>query len=179
LISAFARACQDPELRASAALELIGNAGGHESKVSLAPGCQVRFRGHVSRSESVRYMFGSDVNVLLQTISEGEDVVSGKAFDYLHAKKPILAVVDPRGGDAWLLREAGAGKVAPWSDVEAIAREMRECWQAWKAGDAGPRQATVERFSRRALTRQLAALFDDVLAETGARSADPAHAAAR
>lgn len=169
LISAFALACQDPELRASAALELIGNAAGHESKVSLAPGCQVRFRGHVSRSESVRYMFGSDVNVLLQTISEGEDVVSGKAFDYLHAGKPILAVVDPAGGDAWLMRETGAGKVAPWSDVEAIARAMKECWRGWKAGDGRAPKAAVERFSRRALTGQLASLFDDVLAETQAR----------
>lgn len=174
LISAFALACQDPELRASAALELIGSSAGHESKLSLAPGCRVSFRGHVSRSESVRYMFGSDVNVLLQTISEGEDVVSGKAFDYLHAQKPILAVVDPRGGDAWLMRETGAGKVAPWSDVEAIAREMKECWRAWKAGEGRAQKGALDRFSRRALTQQLASLFDDVLAEAGARRGEPA-----
>jgi hypothetical protein len=176
LISAFALACQDPELRASAALELIGNAAGHESKVGLAPGCQVRFRGHVSRAESLRYMFGSDVNVLLQTISEGEDVVSGKAFDYLHARKPILAVVDPGGGDAWLMRETNAGKVASWSDVDAIAREMKECWRAWKTGEAHAPKRAIDRFSRRALTEQLALLFDDVLAEAGARRSDPARA---
>jgi hypothetical protein len=122
-------------------------------------------------------MFGSDVNVLLQTISEGEDVVSGKAFDYLHAKKPILAVVDPAGGDAWLMRETGAGKVAPWSDVEAIAREMKECWRAWKTGESHAQNGAIDRFSRRALTEQLASLFDDVLAETSARRGDPPRAA--
>lgn len=178
LISAFALACRDPELRASAALELIGKAEGHESKASLAPGCDVRFRGHVSRSESVRYMFGSDVNVLLQTISEGQDVISGKAFDYLPARKPILAVVDPRGGDSWLMRETGAGRVAPWSDVEAIARGIEECWRAWKADEEHVPNAAIDRFSRRALTGQLAALFDDILEETGAGRSDPSSAPA-
>src|SRR5690606_1122633 len=105
LIEAFACAAADPEFRATAALELIGGAGGHQGKASLAPGCTVRFRGQVSRADSRRYMCGSDVNILLQTIGEGQDVISGKAFEYLHANKPILAVVDPNGGDAWLMRE--------------------------------------------------------------------------
>lgn len=164
LISAFALACEDPELRASAALELIGSAGGHEAKVALAPGCRVRFKGHVSRAESLRYMFGSDVNVLLQTISEGQDVVSGKAFDYLYAGKPILAVVDESGGDAWLVREAGVGRIAPWSDVASVRSAIAECFRAWKLGVPHPHTDVADKFSRRALTGELASLFDDVLA---------------
>jgi hypothetical protein len=42
-----------------------------------------------------------DVNVLLQTVTAGTDVIAGKAFDYLASDKPLLAVVDPCGGDAW------------------------------------------------------------------------------
>jgi glycosyltransferase involved in cell wall biosynthesis len=164
LIQAYARAAEDPEFRDSSALELIGNAGGHESKVSLAPGCNVRFLGHVSRAESLRYMFGSDVNVLLQTISEGQDVVSGKAFDYLHARKPMLAVVDEAGGDAWFMRETGAGRVAPWSDVAAIAAAMRQSWLDFKAGTRSLDPRAPERYSRRGLAAQLAVVLDDVLA---------------
>jgi glycosyltransferase involved in cell wall biosynthesis len=169
LIQALAKAAQDPELRASAALELIGNAGGHEPKVALAPGCAVRFRGQVSRSDSLRYAFGGDVLILLQTIGDGQDVVSGKAFEYLHAGKPILAVVDPGGGDAWLMRETGAGEIAPWTDVDAVAAAMRRAWQAWRERRqngyrAAPRSANAA-YSRRALTGQLARLFDEVIAE--------------
>ena len=53
--------------------------------------------------------------------------------------------MDPAGGDAWLMRETGAGKVAPWSDVEAIAREMKECWRAWRAGEG---RAPMEALAR-------------------------------
>jgi glycosyltransferase involved in cell wall biosynthesis len=163
LIRAFAVAAADPEFRAAARLEFIGSAGGHEDKAGLAPGCDVRFRGHVSRAESLRYMAGSDVNLLLQTISEGEDVISGKAFDYLHVRRPILGVVDPAGGDAWLLRETGAGSVVPWQDVGAIARELSAEFQRWRAGDRPALRQEVSRYSRRALTAQLASVFDEIL----------------
>jgi hypothetical protein len=166
LLRGFAGAAADPEFRAAARLEFIGNAGGHESKVHLAPGCDVQFRGPVSRAESLRYMAGSDVNLLLQTISEGQDVISGKAFDYLRAHKPILGIVDPSGGDAWLLGESGAGQVVPWQDESAIARALLEEFRRWKSGAGSPAlQQDASCYSRRGLTRQLAALFDQILTE--------------
>lgn len=165
LIRAFAHAAEDPAFRAGAALEFIGNAGGQEGKGALAPGCNVRFLGHVSRADSLRYMFGSDVNVLLQTISEGQDVISGKAFDYLHARKPMLAVVDEAGGDAWLVRETGAGRVAPWSDVASIATAMRACWDDFRTGRRGIDLRGVEKYSRRGQAAQLAAILDEAIAE--------------
>jgi glycosyltransferase involved in cell wall biosynthesis len=163
LIRAFARAAEDPEFRARTVLEFIGNAGGHEPRRELAPGCDVRFRGHVPRSESSRHIFGSDVNILLQTISEGQDVISGKAFDYLHARKPIVAVVDPSGGDAWLLREAGLGEVAAWNDEAAIVRALRSAFLRWKSGYRELEGGDVHRYSRRAQTAELARLFDQLL----------------
>ena len=163
LIRAFARASVDPEFRTRAVLEFIGNAGGHEPKALLAPGSDVRFLGHVARAESLRYMFGSDINILLQTISEGQDVISGKAFDYLHAKKPILGIVDESGGDAWLLRDTGAGTLAPWHDEAAIERELRAAFQRWKSGSGVAQVPDVSRYARRNQAAQLAALFDEVI----------------
>ncbi|HEU4580468.1 MAG TPA: hypothetical protein VFS67_19565 [Polyangiaceae bacterium] len=167
LLRGFAAAAQDPEFRALARLEFIGSAGGHEAKVGLAPGCDVQFLAPVSRAQSLRYMAGSDVNLLLQTISEGEDVISGKAFDYLRAQKPILGIVDPAGGDAWLLAESGAGQVVPWQDEAAIARALLEAFRRWKAGERGAPPQAASRYSRRALTAELAALFDQILSEPG------------
>lgn len=163
LLRAFASAALDPQFRAAARLEFIGSAGGHEGKANLAPGCDVHFRGQVSRTESLQYMAGSDVNLLLQTISEGEDVISGKAFDYLHAQKPILGVVDPSGGDAWLLAETGAGEVVPWQDERAIAAALGAALERWKSGDRPALRQDTSRYSRRALAGQLAALFDQLL----------------
>jgi glycosyltransferase involved in cell wall biosynthesis len=168
LIRAFAAAAVDPEFRARARLEFIGKAGGHESKTQLAPGCDVSFRGHVSRAESLRLMAGSDVNLLLQTISEGEDVISGKAFDYLRVGKPIIGIVDPGGGDAWLLRETGAGPVAPWQDMSAIERELAAAFRRWRGGEPLQLRQDISRYSRRGLAAQLAAVFDELLTDPAA-----------
>jgi hypothetical protein len=169
LITAFACAARDPVFRERAALEFVGNAGGHEGKTTLAPGCRVRFRGPVSRAESLRLMAGSDVNILLQTIAEGHDVVSGKAFDYLHARRPIIAAVNEAGGDAWLVRETGAGSVVPWTDTDALARELLVYQRRHQAGSLHVSASDIERFSRRRLTASLARLFDDVLEGVAAR----------
>lgn len=164
LIRAFDLAGREPGFREEAVLELIGNAGGHEPKAALAPGAQVMFRGAVSHAKSQRYMFGSDFNLLLQTISEGQDVVSGKAFEYLHAGKPILAVVDPAGGDAWLMRQTGAGRIAPYTDGAAIAEQLVACWRAWRAGERSLPGSARNGFRRRDLTAQLAACFEQLCA---------------
>ncbi len=165
LLRAFELAGREPGFREAAVLELIGSAGGHEAKASaLAPGLQVAFRGPVSHAKSQRYMFGSDINLLLQTISEGQDVVSGKAFEYLQAGKPILAVVDPAGGDAWLMRETGAGRIAPWNDEAAIAEQLVACWHAWRAGERSMPSSARDGYRRRELTARLAACFEELCA---------------
>jgi glycosyltransferase involved in cell wall biosynthesis len=162
LIRAFDLAGREPGFREQSVLELIGSAGGHEHKASLAPGSQVHFQGPVSHAKSQRYMFGSDFNLLLQTISEGQDVVSGKAFEYLHAGKPILAVVDPAGGDAWLIRTTGAGRIAPWQDAAAIAEQLVACWRAWRAGERSIPSSARDGYRRRDLTARLAACFAEL-----------------
>jgi hypothetical protein len=89
-------------------------------------------------------------------------VVSGKAFDYLQAGKPILAVVDPTGGDAWLMRETGAGSIASWSDSEAIAEQLVACWRRWRAGERSIPSSARSGYQRRELTARLAALFEEL-----------------
>jgi hypothetical protein len=100
----------------------------------------------------------------LQTIEDGQDVIAGKTYEYLAARKPIVAVVATQGGDAWLMRETGAGEVVSYDSPERVAHAMKQQWEAWKRGDERtPADIDTSRFSRRNLTQQLASLFDDVL----------------
>ena len=75
-----------------------------------------------------------DSEALLLLIPEaggrGKGVLSGKVFEYLAAERPILAAVPPDGAAAELIREAGAGVVAPPDDVDALARGARRAARA-------------------------------------------------
>jgi glycosyltransferase involved in cell wall biosynthesis len=69
-----------------------------------------------------------DSEALLLLIPEaggrGRGVLSGKVFEYLAAERPILAAVPPDGAAAELIREAGAGVVAPPDDVDALREAL-------------------------------------------------------
>ncbi|HPF38383.1 MAG TPA: glycosyltransferase [Phycisphaerae bacterium] len=157
---------RNAELARDVRFEFIGGMAGHEAGIAeFDLEAVVTNVGRVTHEDSLRMIHGADVNVLLQTISEGQDVVSGKAFEYLAARKPILAVVSETGGDAWLVREARAGIVTPFDDAESVARAIESCWQSWKsgAGELTMSDERLEKFSRRHLTRDLARVLDDVV----------------
>lgn len=149
-----------------ARFELIGRIGGYLAELEAADlGETVQWLGYVSHSESLAYMRGADALVLLQTESgEGGDCISGKAFEYLRAGRPILAITPPDSGDAWLILSTGAGTVTGPADPSVIAREMIRMWRRWMDSDLhSPADvAMVDQYSRRNTTARLAAVFDDL-----------------
>ncbi len=79
-----------------------------------------------------------DSEALLLLIPEaggrGKGVLSGKVFEYIAARRPILAVVPPDGAAAELIREAGAGVVAAADDVDAIRGALAALEQRFRTG---------------------------------------------
>ena len=89
----------------------------------------------------------------------GRFVVTTKIFEYLAAGRPILASVPENGAAAELLRQTGAGVVAPPDDVDAIADALSGLVERWRDGSlhavelapdvraALSRRSRVERFA--------------------------------
>jgi hypothetical protein len=61
------------------------------------------------------------------------------------------------------MRESGAGRVADWSEPAAISAAFDACFAAFRAGVRRLSGSAATRYSRRALTAELAQLFDQVL----------------
>jgi len=74
--------------------------------------------------------------LLLPDVGErGRDVPSAKLYEYLAARRPILAAVPPDGTAARLVREAGAGTVDAPDDDAAIAASLDRLVQRWRDGE--------------------------------------------
>ena len=52
--------------------------------------------------------------------------IPAKIYEYLRARRPILALTDPEGDTARVLLDAGLTGIAPLDDKEAIAKKMLE-----------------------------------------------------
>ena len=121
---------------------------------------RIHFVGQVSHAESLAAMRAADVLLLVANTTPGaEAAVPGKLFEYLAVGRPVLAVAPLQSSTADVLRQTAGGWLAASGDVSAIACALEQAFVGQ------PRQAdpaAVARFSRRELTADLAAVFDEL-----------------
>ena len=138
--------------------------GDREFLASLALGDRVELVDYVPRRESLRLQRNSDALLLLipEADGRGRGILSGKVFEYLAAERPILGVVPPDGAAAQLIRDTGAGVVAPPEDEDAIRDALLALHDRWRRGELeGPPLSAGwrEKLSRAARVEELADLL--------------------
>jgi glycosyltransferase involved in cell wall biosynthesis len=123
----------------------------------------VEFRGQVPHAEVAKSLQRADVLLLLDNPGRVTGVPA-KLYEYLAAKRQILALTEPAGDSAWLLRETGVShQLAAPGDAEGIATAL-----ARVLGDDGSNigdqlSDRVLGFSRQALTQELSDAMREVL----------------
>jgi glycosyltransferase involved in cell wall biosynthesis len=122
------------------------------------------FGGYVSHAEAIRAVVESDINLIaLPVRSDVSYHVPGKLFEYLAARRPILAVA-PRGETARIIESAGGGLVLSDEGVDDLSKGLAGAIRALaESGLRPPDEAIVGGFERRRLTERLARVFDDVV----------------
>jgi glycosyltransferase involved in cell wall biosynthesis len=117
-------------------------AADREYAESLGLGDRIEVLGVVSRRRSLELQRDSEALLLLipEAGGRGRGVMTGKIFEYLAAERPILAAVPPDGAAAQLVRDTGAGVVAPPDDVDALRAAIVDMHRRWREGglDATP-----------------------------------------
>jgi glycosyltransferase involved in cell wall biosynthesis len=130
---------------------------GIESIVSLEPGIPYR--------AALREMLDADGLLLFQA-SNCNHQVPAKLYEYLRARRPILALTDPIGDTAEALRKAKFQSIVPLDDHGPIARALVEFMDDVRQGRARVGDdEEIQSHSRRSRTRALAQIFDEVTAQ--------------
>jgi glycosyltransferase involved in cell wall biosynthesis len=122
---------------------------------------------HVPRRRSLELQRDSEALLLLipEAGGRGRGVLSGKVFEYLAAERPVLALVPPDGAAADLVRETGAGVIAPPDDVPAIREALEGLHARWCAGDLDGKPLDPQmrrRLARETRVEELAELLRSV-----------------
>src|SRR4029077_17278262 len=116
---------------------------------------------YVPRRRSLELQRDSEALLLLipEAGGRGRGVLSGKVFEYLAAERPILAAVPPDGAAAALVRQTGAGVVAPPTLPAAIRAALEELLERWRTGTLDGLRLEFDvkrRLSREARVEELA-----------------------
>jgi len=86
-------------------------------------GANVSFLPGVSYAESINEMMHADALIVIQ----GEifnSQIPGKVYEYLRAEKPILAIVDPEGATANLLKDVRHAVIVDINDAKKISEGL-------------------------------------------------------
>jgi glycosyltransferase involved in cell wall biosynthesis len=91
---------------------------------------------------------------------ESRGILTGKFFEYLAAKRPILGF-GPKGGDMDIaLEESGCGKMFDYSDLTGMASWIEEQYKIYKNGGNPLSMGDILKYSRKELTSRMAEILD-------------------
>jgi glycosyltransferase involved in cell wall biosynthesis len=165
-----------------AALSMLKNAGAIENNafclVLRASGHDDYLRAHIDAlglrglielapalpyRAALHEMMEADGLLLLQA-GNCNAQIPAKLYEYLRARRPILALTDPRGDTAAKLRACGIDTIAVLDSTPAIAHALLRFIELAKNGCAPlASMQVIASHSRAARSAELAALFDQTL----------------
>nr|MBI1230284.1 glycosyl transferase [Cytophagales bacterium] len=121
----------------------------------------VVFAGYVPHSAVFEYYAKASLLLLILTNTKNaKGNIPGKVFEYIATGRRIIALGDPEGDTAQILRKAGAGDVFRHEDVEGVSAFL-ENFQFH--GDIGDYQV-AGKYDRKNLTGKLANVLNEISA---------------
>lgn len=118
------------------------------------------FLGYVSHSEALKLQNQSQVLLVVEIDTpETRAIIPGKLFEYLAAKRPIIALGPKESDIEEILNETKAGTFFSYLDDNKLKTEILDLYEQFKGGNLEIASQGIEKFSRRELTRQMASLI--------------------
>ena len=112
---------------------------------------------YVEHKKAIEFQRQSQVLLLLEIDSEEtRGIIPGKLFEYMAARRPILAI-GPRNWEAGeLVEQTGTGKYFLYADLNAIKSQILQWFHLYKSKQLDIEENSIEQYTRKALSKSLA-----------------------
>lgn len=157
----------DADFAAAFELQLIGTIGENIRKTLKKIGLQpfTKTLGYVSHQEAIQLQRQSQILLLIEINSpETRCILPGKLYEYMAAKRPILAI-GPKGSDVdLLLKQTQTGSFHHYEALDALKVQILNYFNAYRMKNLIVTPRSIAQYSRQSLTRIVA----DVIKNIGA-----------
>lgn len=148
-----------PKFAAKCRIKLVG-ARSKEVIMSLFEfGLEHHFddSGYVSHSEAMQLQRNAQVLLLVEMDrSETKAIIPGKLFEYLYARRPIIAL-GPEGSDIeGIINETRSGRFFNYSEKEQLKEQLLQYFDDYLNDNLNVASVHIEKYSRRELTKKMA-----------------------
>ena len=156
---------EDTDFKANLKLNFIGDISEDVKKEIINYNLleNTNFIGYVSHKEAIAYQKKAQVLLLLiPNVAKSGGILTGKLFEYLTAKRPILAMGPETGDLSEILKNTSSGVVVDFDNDAKLTSEIRNLYQQYKTGDLQVNSKNIEQFHRKELTKSLSEIIKNL-----------------
>lgn len=122
-------------------------------------GC-VNELGYIPHDQVHQYQKSSQILLLaVNKVPSAKGIITGKIFEYLLAKRPIVAIGPEDGDLAAILKETHAGDIFDFDTSSRLKEKIVALYQTYKENELVVHSKHIDKYHRKALTETLASLL--------------------
>lgn len=149
----------DEQLKSLVLLRFVGHMPSSVIQKFKDSGLEVELTGYVDHSKSIEYLLRSELLLLIiPRVKNNQGILTGKFFEYLASRKPILAIGPVDGDLARIMKEIGCGTLFDYEDAAGMHRFMADCLSSPEPRITPKDKA--EAYSRKQLTGRMVRLLN-------------------
>ncbi|MDO6744723.1 glycosyl transferase family 1 [Tenacibaculum soleae] len=119
---------------------------------------------YVPHKEVQQYQRASQVLLLaVNNVPSAKGIITGKIFEYLQAKRPILAIGPEDGDLAEILAKTNAGSIVDFNEKEKLKKIVSVLHEKYQQNSLTVSSVNIEQYHRKELTKQLSVILKQVV----------------
>ena len=119
---------------------------------------------NVPHAEVQNYQKSTQVLLLaINKVPSAKGIITGKIFEYLQAKRPILAIGPEDGDLAEILKNTNAGAIVDFDDAVKMKKNIIDLYQRYKGGNLTVNSKNIEKYHRKEVTKQVSVILKKVV----------------
>ncbi len=133
-LKGLAKLLKEKDIFKSIRVRFVGNFGDNNKKLIKSLGLEnvIELTGYVSHDKSIEYQVEADLLLLIICKCEWSRLIlTGKLFEYIGARKPILSLV-PDGEAKDLIVKEGLGIAVDPNDIDGIKDAIFKFYKDWE-----------------------------------------------
>ncbi|MGB0880965.1 MAG: glycosyltransferase family 4 protein [Polaribacter sp.] len=120
---------------------------------------------YVPHDEVKKYQQKSQVLLLVvNNVPSAKGILTGKIFEYLQAKRPILAIGPEDGDVAKVIHKTNSGTIIDFNDVVTLKKTILALYTNYKKGITNISSKNIDQYHARNLTKKIAEIIKETLA---------------
>jgi glycosyltransferase involved in cell wall biosynthesis len=118
---------------------------------------------YVTHDKVVEFQQKSQVLLLIvNNVPSAKGIITGKIFEYLMAKRPILAIAPINGDLAEIIKETNSGLVVDFEDKNTLKMAILDLYATFKQGRLKVESKNIAQFHRKELTKKVSELIHKI-----------------